>query len=182
MKNQIETDLVVIASNAEPHWSDNWNFRSYLKQNIDSVEIDRVALKITAEVSAKIDCTTCGNCCREVYPFMTAEDIDLLAEGTGKPRSEILAQTKIEDDLRVFCQAPCPMLKQNKCSVYRHRPVDCREYPHLDKSDFISRSIGHIQNYGTCPIVYNVLGQMKDCFSYDAQVDYIGDSDPEVDL
>jgi Fe-S-cluster containining protein len=175
----IETDLSVIAKRAEPDWADNWNFRAYLQQDVDPPTLDQTAQTVNAAVSVEIDCTTCGNCCREVYPYMTPADVERLALGMGTSKKEILSRTKTEDGGIVFCEKPCPMLRENKCTVYDHRPDDCREYPHLDKPDFIGGSIGFIQNYGTCPIVYNVYSRLKSCFAYDANKDYIGDTDPE---
>jgi Fe-S-cluster containining protein len=180
-KNQfLELDLAIIAAAAEPAWADNWNFRSYLIQNVDSDSIDKKVHAINQDISAKIDCTKCGQCCREIYPYMNKGDVERLAKGLCLTQSEILAQTKVEDDGCVsFNKRPCPMLEHNKCLVYNFRPDDCREYPHLHKPDFLAGSIGTIENYGTCPIVYNVYNQLKHSFNYDPSVDYIGDQDPE---
>ena len=176
-----DINLALIASRAEPDWADNWNFRAYLQQSVNPAEIDRVAMTLNTEVSGAIDCTQCGNCCREVYPFMLPADVSRLAEGLGESESALLSRmTPAEDGTVVFCQRPCPMLKEDKCTVYAHRPDDCREYPHLHKSDFLGGSIGVIENYGTCPIVFHVYNRMKTSFAYDASKDYIGDTDPEM--
>ena len=179
---ELETRIDVIAALAEPHWADNWNFRAYLEQNVDPIELDRAVKQLNHEISSKIDCTACGNCCREIYPHITGSDVTRLASGLGLSESEIAK--KLSDDGHgghVFCERPCPMLKENKCTVYNVRPDDCREYPHLHKDDFLGGSIGTIENYGTCPIIFNVYGHLKTKFSYDPTRDYIGDSDPEID-
>lgn len=181
--NEVEIDLKVISSAAEPDWADNWNFRSYLIHNVDSTAIDNKALEIYRDVSSKIDCTSCGNCCREIYPLMTPEDVQLMANGLQISEAGLLKKTKPEDSKCVsFRELPCPMLKENKCTVYEYRPRDCREYPHLDKPDFIGGSIGTIENYGTCPIIYNVYNRLKTAFNYDPSKDYIGNTDPEADF
>lgn len=178
---KLETNLEVISSLAEPHWADNWNFRAYVQRNIKPAEIDAKAIAIYRDVSAIIDCTSCGNCCKEVYPRMTPDDISRLAKGMGQSTAEVLRLTYKQDDHTVsFCESPCPMLQDNKCTVYSSRPDECREYPHLHKEDFLGGSIGTIENYGTCPIVFNVYARLKHAFAYDPQVDYIGDSDPEL--
>jgi Fe-S-cluster containining protein len=176
----IEIRLEVIAASAEPTWADNWNFRSYLFQNVPSELVDQTVHTLNKEISSKIDCTKCGHCCREIQPFMDANDIAQMAEGLKETSEKILAQTKPEDHNCVsFLKKPCPMLKDNKCTVYQFRPRDCQEYPHLDKPDFLAGSVGTIENYGTCPIVFNVYNRLKTAFSYDPNIDYIGDSNPE---
>jgi Fe-S-cluster containining protein len=173
-------DLQLIASLAEPHWADNWNFRAYLQQHVLPDRIDEVAHKTYREVSALIDCTECGQCCREVYPYLSASDVRVLADGLAAV-GQVLPPLQDDQDtgLKVFCSKPCPLLKQNRCSAYASRPDDCRSYPHLDKPDFLAGSIGFIENYGTCPIVFHTYSRMKTQFSYDPATDYIGDANPE---
>jgi Fe-S-cluster containining protein len=104
-----------------------------------------------------------------------------MAEGLKVTRKDFLKQTKSVDDGCVsFKSQPCPMLRENKCTVYQFRPRDCREYPHLDKPDFLAGSIGTIENYGTCPIIFNLYNRLKLSFAYDPAIDYIGDTDPEL--
>ena len=176
----LETDIRVIAAAAEPAWADNWNFRSYLMTQVPADVIDQTVFAINAEVAAAIDCTTCGNCCREIFPLMTGEDASRMATGLGETEEEFQTRVKpAEFGAVTFKCQPCPMLKDNKCQAYEFRPRDCREYPHLDKPDFLAGSIGTIENYGTCPIIYNVYNRLKTAFTYDPATDYIGDQDPE---
>jgi Fe-S-cluster containining protein len=52
-------------------------------------------------------------------------------------------------------------LEGNLCSIYEDRPGDCSDYPHLYKPDFISRTWGTIERTFTCPIVYEVMEEVK---------------------
>ena len=177
---KLETSIPVIASLAEPHWADNWNFRAYLQQEVDPGDIDRKVHEINTRVSAAIDCTKCGNCCREIHPNMTSQDLSQLTAGLGLKESDLDSKIRVEaDGTAVFCESPCPMLKENKCTVYQHRPDDCREYPHLHKPDFLGGSVGVIENYGTCPIIFNVYRELKKSFSYNPENDYIGETNQE---
>jgi Fe-S-cluster containining protein len=174
-------DLPLIASLAEPHWGDNWNFRAYLQQQVPPETIDAVAQQTYQEVSAQIDCTQCGQCCREVHPYLTTSEVALLTRGLAKEgRSMPTLRQDDETGQQVFCQKPCPLLKDNRCTAYGLRPEDCRGYPHLDRPDFLGGSVGFIENYGTCPLVFHTYARMKTRFSYDPAVDYIGDLDPEL--
>lgn len=179
MKDPLETDIKTIASLAEPHWVDNWNFRAFLQQEVEPERLDAVVHALNREVAARIDCTACGNCCREIYPHFDPPDVTRLASGLGVSEGELRRSLRPEDDgTLVFCTQPCPLLKENKCTAYEHRPNDCRLYPHLDQEDFFGLSIGIIENYGTCPIIFNVYGRLKKKFPYDPAKDYIGDTDP----
>jgi len=176
-----ETDLALIASLAEPSWADNWNFRAYLQQEVDRSLLDDTARSLSRDVATKIDCLECGNCCRMIQPYLTAKDILLLQAGLGANGAAIRGLLiDAGDGLMVFQDKPCALLDGNKCTVYEHRPDDCRGYPHLDKPDFLGGTIGFIENYGTCPIVFNTLNHLKTLFAYDPVKDYIGDSDPEA--
>ncbi|HEV8491474.1 MAG TPA: YkgJ family cysteine cluster protein, partial [Candidatus Angelobacter sp.] len=56
---------------------------------------------------------------------------------------------------------PCPFLKDNLCSVYEDRPADCSGYPYLYKPHFASRTLGMSGRTFTCPIVYEVMEELK---------------------
>lgn len=178
----MEKDLSKIAARAEANWADNWNYRAYLQRHVPPDEIDRTAQALNREVASAIDCTTCTNCCREINPYLSSSDVRRVAQSLGLKSTDLRKQylRKEGSGAFVFRAKPCPMLQTSgACAVYQDRPDDCREYPHLHKPDFLSRSIGFIENYRICPIVYNVYERMKSAFAYDPSTDYIGDTDPE---
>lgn len=57
---------------------------------------------------------------------------------------------------------PCPLLENDRCTRYEHRPRDCASYPHLQKDRFVSRASNTVANCSVCPIVYNVFERLKD--------------------
>lgn len=178
----MEKNLEKIAKNAEINWADNWNFRSFLQHEVDPLIIDETALALYHAVSSEIDCTKCANCCRELEPHIEEDDVAKIASDLDltlkQTKNNYLVKT--QDNSYRFSTKPCPLLKDNKCSIYKSRPGDCSEFPHLDQDDFLGGSIGTIENSRVCPIVYNVLEQLKSSFNYDCSIDYIGDSDPEA--
>jgi len=56
---------------------------------------------------------------------------------------------------------PCPFLKGNHCRVYDDRPADCSGYPYLYQPGFASRTIAMLERTSTCPIVYEVIEDLK---------------------
>lgn len=94
-------------------------------------------------------CTGCGNCCRGTVICVTDEDVRRLTAGTGRPVDEIVhfaSPHEIAFDKRhpwwvrferrraVMTlrrwRSDCGfLLADNRCSVYEHRPLVCRQHP-----------------------------------------------------
>jgi Fe-S-cluster containining protein len=54
-----------------------------------------------------------------------------------------------------------PRPEGNRCGVYEDRPADCRGYPYLYDPDLVFRTAAMIERTPTCPIVYEVMEEMK---------------------
>ncbi|HLJ27555.1 MAG TPA: YkgJ family cysteine cluster protein [Candidatus Angelobacter sp.] len=161
-------DLIQIRELAESKEDENWKFREFLKMQCDLEpgQIDQRVFETTRRVWAGIDCTACANCCREMHPSFSEEEVDRLARRLGMERQQFidayLERTKEAGEN--FWQTrgtPCPFLKDNLCSVYEDRPADCSGYPYLYEPEFASRTIGMVERTLTCPIVYEVMEQLK---------------------
>jgi Fe-S-cluster containining protein len=165
---EMKSDLIQIRQMAEEKEDENWRFRQFLKArcNLPEAEIDRRVFAITKRVWAGIDCATCANCCREVHPSFTEEDVTRIARRLEISREEFIARylevsDSASDSPWQTRTVPCPFLADNKCTIYDDRLSDCRGYPYLDKAEFISRTMSMIERTFTCPIVYEVLEQLK---------------------
>jgi len=162
----METNINKIKKLAEEKKDENWEFRSFLKIcDILPQEVDSIVHNLYQEVSAKIDCKDCGNCCREVKPVLEEEDIEKFSEGLRmsaiKFKQEYLVRDKDSKGF-MFNKKPCPFLRDNLCQNYSYRPQVCVSYPHLHKEDFVFRLIRVIENCSVCPIVFNVYEHLKD--------------------
>ena len=161
-------DLIQLRALAQEKEDENWRFRQFLKGRCELApeEIDQRVVAATERVWAGIDCTNCANCCREVRPTLSEEEARRLAQ-----RMEMAPQPFIEAYLErtepgdenpwQTRTTPCPFLKDNRCSVYDDRPADCRGYPYLYEPDFVFRTMGMIERTSTCPIVYEVMEELK---------------------
>jgi Fe-S-cluster containining protein len=162
----IEKDLHKIDSVASEKEEENWEFRSFLKQiDMDVEELDAIVHQITAEVTSQIDCMECGNCCKNVRPELDKEDVIKFARGLRMPveqfRDNYLTQDEDTGSNQIFNTLPCPFLENNKCTNYECCPKACVSYPHLDKDEFVFRLWNVVENYGICPIVFNVYNRLK---------------------
>jgi hypothetical protein len=163
-----QIDLVQIRELATKKEKENWRFREFLKgsEDLGCDDIDRRVAEITLHVWAGIDCTTCANCCRELQPTFSEEDVSRVSRRLGMDRQQFintyLQKTEPgESNPWETRTTPCPFLKDNLCSIYEDRPVDCSDYPHLYKPNFVSRTWGTIERTFTCPIVYQVMEELK---------------------
>jgi uncharacterized protein len=161
-------DLVQIREQAHAKEDENYKFRRFLKTkcNLDSEEIDSRVFAATHRVWAGIDCTKCANCCREVHPTFSEDEVDRLARRLAMSREQFI-ETYLkrsepgDNNPWTTRTTPCPFLKNNLCSVYEDRPADCSGYPYLYKPDFIFRTLEMIERTFTCPIVYEVMEELK---------------------
>ena len=161
-------DLVQIRTQAEKKEDENYRFRQFLKGKckLEPGEIDERVFAATRRVWAGIDCTQCANCCRKVHPTFSEEEVDRLARRFAMTRQQFieayLQRSEPDDDNPWTTRTkPCPFLKDNLCSVYEDRPADCSGYPYLYKPHFVSRTLGMIGRTFTCPIVYEVMEELK---------------------
>lgn len=163
-----QIDLVQIHTMAAKKEQENLRFRQFLKGFVDDVDIDRRVAEITERVWAGIDCTTCANCCREMKPTFSEQEVSRVAGRLGIDLQQFintyLQKTEPGEskpwETRI---TPCPFLKGNLCSIYEDRPGDCRDYPHLYRPAFVSRTWAMIERTFTCPIVFEVMEELKKC-------------------
>jgi len=97
----------------------------------------------------KFNCTGCGNCCRDTVVCLTDADIQRIVDGTGKTAATFV-QFYDEEEVELSPRSPfwvmlgkkkavmglkwirghCMFLDaDNRCTIYEHRPVTCRQHP-----------------------------------------------------
>lgn len=159
---KLVTNLAVLAVEAEEKEEENQLFRGFLRSN-DSEKIDKIVHRLNDEISPRVDCTACGNCCRSLIIHTTEDEHVRLAKRMDMPLETWkgkYVETSHGGDT-VMNTIPCHFLSGNICSVYEDRFHECREFPHLHRDHFVDRLFSTIMHYGTCPIIYNVVEQLK---------------------
>lgn len=158
-------DIEEIERLSAEYEEENVEFRSYLKGfDIELDEFDNIVHSFNDDISAKIDCTKCANCCKNMTVVLDEEDLKSIAKGLDISPGEVKASyTKSgeESDEYIMDKKPCPFLKNNKCSIYPDRPKVCRSFPHLHKEGIMFKLWNVIENTSVCPIAFNVFEQMK---------------------
>lgn len=147
----------------------NMRFKNFLKSgDLDQKRFDI----IVKEITEKIDCTTCRNCCKILKTCVSTDDINRIAKHLHMPVDDFIKKyvTKNSEDLVEFKHVPCSFLQEdNTCQIYEVRPQECIGYPYLDK-DVTTRCIQFFGNAEVCPIVFNVLENAKKEFLEDIYV------------
>lgn len=125
--------------------------------------MDNIVHQLHLDISNKIDCLSCANCCRTLGPAIYDKDIERIAKALRQKPSEVIdTYLKVDEDGDyVFRSMPCPFLMpDNYCSIYEFRPKACREYPHTDRRRFEQIYRLTVTNSSTCPIAYEVLTEL----------------------
>ncbi len=142
---------------------ENLQLKVVLK-TLSSKSIDQIVHQIAKEETAKIDCTLCGNCCKNLHPAVTDDDAKNLADFYNTNIENIFLNFTNYDDekkMNYMKNAPCSFLCENKCTVYNARPASCIDYPHLHQAHFKYRLKQVFDNYNICPIIYNTIEGLK---------------------
>jgi Fe-S-cluster containining protein len=141
---------------------ENDHFQFYLRQ-VDSQEIDKAVFQLAEIISPKINCTDCGNCCKSLMVNIDEAEANHLAQHLGKSRDDFDEAyiSKGESGRMVINSIPCHFLEDNSCSVYEHRFAGCREFPALHVPDFNKRLFTTYMHYDRCPIIFNVMENLK---------------------
>lgn len=118
-------------------------------------------------------CTGCGNCCRRTTVMVTDEDIHRIQRGVGLPADDFIHFVDQKDvnlpkrgpwwvhfgpkravmALRHRAGGACIFLdNEQRCTIYEHRPVTCREHPlDLDFSDNGAIELITLSDIVDCP-------------------------------
>ncbi len=155
------TDLYRLKELALEREAENDAFKDFLSAAGDSVD-DQV-ISLHDAIAPRIDCLQCANCCKSLLIHVEPPEAERLAQRLDLPLSDVYDRylEKGSGGDALISAIPCHFLEGNRCSIYEDRFAGCRSFPHLDSPGFRRRLFATFQQYGRCPIVYNVLEQLK---------------------
>lgn len=125
-------------------------------------QIDLLAPKLNTEAFEKIDCLSCGNCCKTMTPTYLQSDLKRIAKHVGMTTEAYFDKYCELDESKdiVHKKTPCHFLQRdNKCSIYAIRPVDCSGFPHMHNRNpgFVGSFTANREFFHRCPISYYVV-------------------------
>ncbi len=166
LKKQVTRQLYIYKMPEEllKNWEEKSGKRSKVYRNfllkVNKNNALRLLPALHEDAFNKINCLECGRCCKNYSPRFKTPDIKRIAAFLKMKEGEFIeAYLKLDEEGDYVVQTtPCPFLEQNnKCSIYDHRPGDCRRFPYTDEDVFIKRQQLTLKNVTFCPIAYHVL-------------------------
>ena len=162
----IVTDPKEVEKLAAGMKDENTQFKAFLLQaDRAQKDIESFISYLSRRTTEAIDCTACGECCRRVRPLLDDFDIERLTDGLNIESEKFKGQYLTKHIARpydyIFNTLPCPFLDGNRCSYYEFRPQACDRFPQLGGSQFFERLANMFHQYTFCPIVFNVLEDLK---------------------
>jgi uncharacterized protein len=123
-------------------------------------------LQLDKQVWQEVDCLSCANCCKTMTPTYTPTDLKRIAGHLNMTVASFKDKWLMKDEDNgdwVNKSTPCQFLnlKDNKCSIYEVRPVDCSGFPHHTKKRFDNYNHVYEQNLDKCPATYNLVVKME---------------------
>jgi Fe-S-cluster containining protein len=151
----------------------NWEKRTVERGKVYKTYLNKINLKKAIPklpqlhdlAFEKVDCLSCGNCCKGYSPRFKTPDIKRISKFMGlREGSFIDKYLKIDSDGDyVLQQTPCPFLgSDNYCSIYTERPSDCRRFPYTDEDVFVKRTAITLKNVSFCPAAYFVIEKLME--------------------
>lgn len=162
MQLNIETNLNTILQFSQNTEQENITFIEFLRQE-NGFELDNKVKELNKIITPKIDCTTCGNCCKTLLINVTDNEANNLANHLQLTRKQFDEKyiEKGSNGMMIMNTVPCSFLKENKCTVYEHRFEGCKEFPAMHLPNFKERLFTTFMHYARCPIIFNIIEQLK---------------------
>ena len=163
-------DLEQIALLASERVEENDRFAQQVKAN-DPEKMDQLVHELNRSIEKLIDCTSCGNCCKTLMINVSESEADRLSHHLLVSRTSF-DDTYLEkgsNGMMLMNTIPCSFLEKDKCTVYDYRFEGCREFPAMHLPDFNKRLFTTLMHYGRCPIIFNIVEQLKDEMNFSRQ-------------
>ena len=156
-----------VSAAAKKRGNENTQFRTFLKCNADSDELDRQFLELHNELFAGYDCCKCNNCCREYSTMLQDGEVNSIAAFLGLTRQEFTAKHLSQSAEGYEIKAPCCFLNENSaCAIQDCKPAECRDFPHTDKPERLFSLLGVLSFTEVCPVVFEILERLKGIYRF----------------
>jgi len=161
----IEPSKVAMA--AKKREKENVKFRTFLKCNADSDELDSQFLALHNELFSGYDCCKCNNCCREYNTSVRADEIDPISAFLGLTKQEFIEKHLVQSAEGHEIKAPCCFLNENgACAIQECKPAECMDFPHTDKPERLFSLLGVLSFAEVCPVVFEILERLKGIYRF----------------
>lgn len=147
----------------QKHSEENQKQYQHFLQRADKSKLLKKLPELHEQAFEKIDCLTCGNCCKSYSPRFKTTDIKRISKHLKMKESNFInTYLNLDSDGDYVAKTtPCPFLgTDNYCSIYEDRPGDCKRFPYTDEDVLLKRPQLTLKNSTFCPIVHYVLEKL----------------------
>jgi uncharacterized protein len=137
---------------------------AFLKKVVRKSPADLVKVRKKAEAHTweKVNCQSCGNCCKTMTPTWKKSEINRLAAHLGMTYQEFYDKWLYTEEGTgdiMNASTPCQFfdMKKGLCKVYDLRPHDCATFPHLYRKDFKDQIDLYTANLHRCPATLEAM-------------------------
>jgi len=154
----------IVSCLAAERESENHKFSTFLGaySRLTGPRLNHLARQLAEEAARQMDCLECGACCRDIVVPLEDNEIAAMATAKGMCTADFHKQfvREVEGYPQAIDAQPCPLQDGTRCTVYECRPEPCRGYPYIG-IDVRSHMPAILERAGTCPIVFEMLEQLK---------------------
>lgn len=162
------TDPDRVAELGQERAPDHWAWHDQiLPRLVADPDLQMTLDQILGEITAAIDCTECGRCCRSLGPSVDQVETARLAGALNLSLSEFRGRFlrpmwpgAAADEQTWLLPDPCPFHDGLLCTVYEHRPGICRHFPQAVGDTPADRLTQLVEFARLCPITYNTVERM----------------------
>jgi Fe-S-cluster containining protein len=165
-------DIVIESSKIKEEFekveSENYKFRTYLKNRADIDELDEQFLELHNELFKNYDCSKCRNCCKEYSITFEKTEIDEASKLLKITKKEFMDKY-IEETINGYDLKgkPCCFLTENgACEIEKCQPEGCRDYPFTNKPERLLSLLSIVDFASVCPVVFEMLERLKKTYGF----------------
>ena len=156
----------------EKNRNNNYRFRTWLKMNAESEDLDQRFLRLHRELFENYDCSRCRNCCKQYYGSIPAADINKDADGLNMTVPEFIdkyldAEKGMEEGAFITKDKPCNfLLEDGSCLLGDNKPDNCVKYPYTDQPDRRGSLLSFLETISVCPVAYEIWERLKEDYRW----------------
>lgn len=147
----------------------NYKFRTYLKNHAELDELDEQFRELHKKYFSTYDCSKCRNCCKKYCGTIPFDDVGKDAEFLGVTVDSFKkTYLKAEENYEGYNtkNVPCDFLIDNECILCDEKPQNCKDFPYTNREDRIGSLLSIIEFTFVCPVVYEMVEDLKDMYDF----------------
>ena len=158
--------MIEVKEISEKKLNENYRFRTYLKGHADEKELDKQFKKLHNKYFKDTDCSKCRDCCKILGISMSEEELNKICKKYNLDINK-LKNDVLKEEYGKYVASPCPFLNDdNSCQIKNCLPKSCKDYPYTNKDERLYSLLTVVQNSKVCPVVYNILEDLKDMYNF----------------